>query len=130
MIELTSLGQSRRRRWLPLALVPLLGLLAILYVAWTPTDLQRRFAQIQLGMSREQAVAILGPPLLQENYTDEPAKTGNDPRWAALWGNDREYASLVFSEDNRVVKSNYKRLTVLENARRMWQETFGSKAPF
>jgi hypothetical protein len=121
---------SRRRRWLLLGLVPLAGLCAVLYIAGTPTDLQRRFAQIELGMSRDQAVAILGPPLIQENYTDEPAKTPDDPRWAALWGDEREYASLVFSEGNRVVKTNYKRLTVLENARRIWEDTFGSKAPF
>lgn len=120
----------RRKRWyLVAALVPL-AIAAAFWIDSRPTKLKRQFDGIQVGMTREQAVAVLGTPDLQENYSDEPATKPNEPDRAAAWERGREYVVLVFDIEGRVLVKRYHRMSMTEVIRELWVKTFNRAAPF
>jgi hypothetical protein len=116
----------RRKRWLALGvLVLLLGGCTVWWLSSRQTELKRRFALVEYGMTHEQVRRLLDVPDLLSELA--PGQIGDARVAIAI---DDDSVALRF-KDGRVVEKDYVRLnTLTDRARRLWTQAFGSAAPF
>lgn len=82
---------------------------------YAPDFSERRFARVEVGMTREQVVGLIGQPLgTGRYYSGHPAyKTAGDEVWtytgdgAAWWGDWAWLSRQVIFRDGRVAQTVY-----------------------
>jgi hypothetical protein len=124
--------RARGKRWLiVVALTLVICFAAALWMACRPTEWELRFARVELGMSREQVTAILGPPMIDSGVGNVIVVSPSPaPQVWMVWQSDSE-AILIHLHDNSIVaEKHYDRMTFMDNVRNCWQLVFGVLPPF
>jgi hypothetical protein len=117
-----------RRRWVLVVLLLVLSPLLLGAYLWLKPDApgtctQVNFAKIEEGMTREQAVEILGPPNIQVNH---PGLNITIIQWQTA----SCVVRLEFDSSDQVIVKAYGERSFGDRLRYWWLRKFGTLPPF